>query len=582
MWPCRSCVTAVAILGLTRAVAAQFSPCEVLKVYDPAPLAGGNLGVSVAMEGDIAFVGAHGRNQGRGTVYVYRRDHARWTLQHPIERSDRNVDDFFGRALDFESGVLVVGAPFANISCPQGDCAQGSASIYELQGTVWMESSRLQPPDLEGFDFFGFSVAVSDGTVFVSARGQNGGVGNVYVFTKEGTVWTAAGKLQIVDSTAGGAIGYDIALDGNIAVVGAPGKSVYGPASGAAYVFEKVRGDWSQVARLIPDDGAAEDNFGSSVAIDGNSIIVGTPLDDDLGSGSGAVYVFERTDVSWAQVTKLRAFDGVGNSVFGWDVAIDDDSMLIGSATKNTLAQRSGSAYLFKNIQGVWTHIDQIFPSDPSVDQVFGVAVTLSQSSLFIGSYTDSSLDIGAGSAYFFLRGEALAGNVDSGDGSFPVDVLALNGSVGDACRNVAVPSNTPTPLFINSAPNGNGHYALWILDGGLAAGGKTFLRKPNGRLFNVGTGARCLPLANTRVPGACPCPVAFRVGMTSASLPQGLASRLCLPSRSALPRAPIFHSVTFPPGEFLLAGVVHDRNSLNSPSLNVSMTNWIVVKSTP
>ena len=578
----RTCTLAGLLLGPVQEVTAQFHPCEILKLNDPDPQFGGNLGESVAIDGDTAFVGAGGRNRSRGTVYVYRRANAVWTQQQILERFDQQVDDSFGRALDFESKVLVVGAPFANISCPEGDCLQGSASICESQGGIWIETRRLQPADLQQFDFFGWAVAASEATVLVSAMGQNGGMGSVYVFEKSGAVWSAAGKLQVIDSTAGGAVGYDIALDGDTAVVGATGKSVYGLASGAAYVFEKLDGNWRQVARLIPDDGATEDIFGARVAVEGDTIFISAPWDDDLGAKSGSIYVFEKTETGWIQKTKLLAHDGSAFAGFGSDVAIKGDSAVVGSGGKSTLASFSGSVYLYKRVLGVWTFVAQAYPSDPSVDQLFGDCVALSGSSIIVGSQGDSTLGTGAGSAYFLLRGEALAGNVDTADGSFPIDVVALNGSVGDPCRNVTVTAATPIPLFINSAPQGNGHYALWILDGGLAAGGRTFLRKPNGNLFDVGLGARCLPLSNTRVPGTCPCPLTFPRGITTANLPQGIASRVCLPSRTALPRAPVFHSVTFPPGEFLVAGVVHDRNSLNSPQLNVSMTNWIVVKSMP
>ena len=572
-----------ALLCLAMQAEAQYTAWEIMKADDPFPQSGGNVGDSVSIEHDTAFVGAAGRNSTRGTVYVFERNEDSWVLKGEVSRGGLRLGDSFGHSVDVRAGILVVGAVFADAFCPEAGCDLGSASIFEQDNGVWIETLRLQPPDLMPSDFFGHAVAASETTVLVSATGQNRGAGSVYVFERNGTSWNAAGKLEIIDdSTEARAIGYDIGLDGNTAVVGASGTSVYGFASGAAYVFEKGGDVWTQVARLIPDDGAAEDVFGGSVAISSDTIIIGASSDDDLGSGSGAVYVFERTDGGWLQVAKLHAPDGHASAVFGWDVALKGDSALIGSATKNTFAHRSGSAYVFKRIDGIWTFVSQIYPGDPSVDQVFGAAVALSQSTILVGSQGDSTLGLGAGSAYFFLRGEALAGNVDTGAGSFPIDVVALDGSVGDACRNVTVRANTSVPLFVNAAPQGNGHYALWILDGGLAGGGKTFLRKRNGRLFDVGTGARCLPLANTRVAGACPCPLAFPRGLTSARLPQAIAERVCLPSGSALPRAPVFHSLVFPPGNFLVSGVVHDRNSPNSPALNVSMTNWIVVNSVP
>ena len=187
--------------------------------------------------------------------------------------------------------------------------------------------AKLTADDGADGDFFGISVAISDGTIVVGAyndddKGSNSG--SAYVFEKsdssDATSWTQVAKLTADDGAASDYFGVSVAISDGTIVVGAYLDDDKGPNSGSAYVFEKSDSSdattWTQAAKLTADDGAASDYFGVSVAISDGTIVVGAYLDDDKykGPNSGSAYVFEKSDssdaTSWTQAAKLTADDG--------------------------------------------------------------------------------------------------------------------------------------------------------------------------------------------------------------------------------------------------------------------------------
>ena len=159
----------------------------------------------------------------------------------------------------------------------------------------------------------------------------------------------------------GDKFGYAVAVDGDIAVIGAYQDDGNGADSGAAYVFTRVEGVWTQAAKLTASDGAAYDNFGISVAVDGDTVVVGAPGDDGAGADSGSVYVFVKPTGGWATSTetaKLTASDGAALDYFGYSVAVDGDTVLVGAYQDDDGddSEDSGSAYVFTkpNSSGGW------------------------------------------------------------------------------------------------------------------------------------------------------------------------------------------------------------------------------------
>lgn len=173
------------------------------------------------------------------------------------------------------------------------------------------------------------------------------------------------------------------------------------------------------------------------------------------------------------------------------------------------------------------------------------------------------------------------AGNTSTlgGDGnSDPADTLSLDGSVGNACREVAVAAGSATTLAVDSAPGvGKGHYGVWILDGVALNCCATTLCGGKGT-FDLGTAPDCLPVNNTCVPGSVPCPVTFPVGRTSKSLGAGKATTVCLNKKPGFAKSPTSFSQVFPSGLYTVSGLVQDPDSLNSPAKNIGIANSIAV----
>jgi hypothetical protein len=321
---------------------------------------------------------------------------------------------------------------------------------YPLIIDLWAQAAKLDPSDGESGDYFGHSVAVSGDTVVIGAHGEdsNGSTaGVVYVFEKDagwrnGHVNQVA-RLDPDDGEGGDQFGHSVALDGDTLVVGAYNDDdPNGSGSGSVYVFEKDSG-WAdghanQVAKLYASDGDSDDHFGSSVAIDGDTVVVGAGLDEHNGTESGSAYVFEKghdgdsawDDGSTDQAAKLDPSDGDSEDHFGRTVSVSGDTVVVGAChDEDPNGTRAGSAYVFEKDTG-WSdgHANQVAkldPSDGSSYDKFGASVGLDGDTLLVGAYDDDN-----GSAYIFEKGH----DGDSvWDGGHTDQVAKLTASDGDS-----------------------------------------------------------------------------------------------------------------------------------------------------
>ena len=236
--------------------------------------------------------------------------------------------------------VTIDGGTLVNDYNNRIELVQGSTTVLSYVDSAqvtapWMAGPKLIADDGAGYDYFGFSVAISGDLAIVGASGDDDegeDVGSAYIFRREGASWVQEAKLTASDGAAGDNFGYSaVAISGDLAIVGAYADDDKGAASGSAYVFRREGASWVQEYKLLPDDGASGDFFGKSVAIFGDRAIVGAPEDDDKGEGSGSVYVFRREGASWVQEYKLLAEDGAEWDVFGSSVAISADAAIVGA-----------------------------------------------------------------------------------------------------------------------------------------------------------------------------------------------------------------------------------------------------------
>ena len=250
-------------------------------------------------------------------------------------------------------------------------------------------------------------MAINTNTVVASVHGdfdRGTNAGAAMIFTRSGSKWTQQAKLIGTDTGPGDLLGKSVGISGDTVVLGAVGNESSGTDSGSAYVFVRNNGAWSQQAKLVANDAGAGDKFGHSVAIDGDTIIVGAPSDTPHGVDSGAAYVFTRTNQTWTQQAKLTGTVLAVNSMFGWAVAIDDDTVAVGSLNNESKGTGAGIAHVFIRTGGAWTEQANLTASDTMANHNFGRSLSLSENTLAVGAPGHNSKGENTGAAYVFLR----------------------------------------------------------------------------------------------------------------------------------------------------------------------------------
>ena len=362
------------------------------------------MGSSVSVDGNTALFAAHGdtvgSNPAQGSVYVFVRDGISWNLQTKLVAEDGAANDFFGRAVALTGDTALVGATGVDASVNGGD---GAAYVFVRVGDSWTQQAKLTVSDNQSNNaFFGSAVALSDDTALVSAQG--GGDGSVYAFSRSNGTWTRQAKLIAVDTLQGDNFGGSIAVSGDTALIGSPFDDIDGRLDqGSSYVFTRSGSIWSQQTKLTTVDGGQGDNFGTSVALVGDTALVGAWGDDiDLKTDQGSAYVFTRNGNIWSQQSKLTASDGATDDRFGYVVALSANNALV-SAVEDDFNR--GSAYTFANSNGLWSQQTKLFANDRVRQVGFGYALALSGDSAIIGAlFSKVGVNLKQGAVYAYTQ----------------------------------------------------------------------------------------------------------------------------------------------------------------------------------
>ncbi len=246
---------------------------------------------------------------------------------------DGAVDDRFGKSVSVSGDVALVGASRDD----DNGASSGSAYVFRWNGTAWVQEQKLRPDDGAAGGRFGVSVSVSGDVGLVGA----------YVFRWNGTTWVQEQKLLADDGAPGDGFGVSVSVSGDVALVGASGDDDNGTNSGSAYVLRWNGTAWVQEQKLLADDGAIGDWFGFSVSVSGDVALVSALQDDDNGFSSGSAYVFRWKGSAWVQEQKLLPEDGAGGDLFGSSVSVSGDVALVGAWQDDDNGWNSGSAYVF-------------------------------------------------------------------------------------------------------------------------------------------------------------------------------------------------------------------------------------------
>ena len=391
-----------------------------------------------------------------------------------LKASNTGANDTFGYSVAISGDTIVVGAPTEDsaatgVNGNQADNSAtdaGAAYVFTRSAGVWSQQAYLKASNTGAGDQFGYSVALSGDTIVVgawredsAATGVNGnqadnsaGIsGAAYVFTRRAGTWSQQAYLKASNTGAGDLFGISVAISDDTIVVGAYGEDssatgVNGnqadnsaAGAGAAYVFTRSAGAWSQQAYLKAGNTGSDDNFGLSVAISGDTIVVSTPFEDSGATGvngnaadnsaetAGAAYVFTRSAGVWSQHAYLKASNTGTGDQFGYSVAIDGETIVVGAWAEDSAATGvngdqadnsatfAGAAYVFTRNAGVWSQQAYLKASNTDGGDVFGVSVAISGETIVVGANLEDSAATGvngsatnsvpeAGAAYIFSR----------------------------------------------------------------------------------------------------------------------------------------------------------------------------------
>ena len=408
-------------------------------------------GHAVAISGDTLVVGAFtedsdGSSQddnsdsNAGAVYVFVHNGNIWSQQAYLKASNTPLSDLFGTSVAISGDTLVVGAPkeasdATGVNGEQTNYADysGAAYVFVRSGETWSQQAYLKASNTGEGDQFGVSVAISGDTVVVGALGEDSNAtgvngdqldnslnnpGAAYVFNRVGETWSQQAYLKASNTGTLDWFGESVAISGNYIVVGASRERSNGRSelddsifsAGAAYVFVRSGEAWNQQAWLkanhfnTPD---RDDNFGESVAISGDTIVVGTPGEDSNGSresddsaaDAGAAYVFVRSDSNWSQQAWLKASNISKFDLFGGSVSVSGNTIIVGATgedsddigvseegVNNFAAPDSGAAYIFERNNTIWNHTAYVKASNTDAGDAFGSAVAVSGLNVAIGA----------------------------------------------------------------------------------------------------------------------------------------------------------------------------------------------------
>lgn len=307
-----------------------------------------------------------------------------------------------GGALSDSASVVI---DVAAVNDAAGISGVATGEVTEDGGA---KSFKLTAFDGAANDYFGYSSAVSaDGGTFVVGGYQSdsgeANAGSAYVFDSDGSL---VAKLVAPDGVLGDQFGWsvDVSAEGGTIVVGAPGDDDVGSGSGAAYVFSR---DGSFVTKLTASDAAGGDLFGASTSVsgDGNTIVVGAYQEDTGATNSGSVYLYRFDGTSWQQDQKLTAFDAATNDFFGQATAVSDDggTIVVGSSQDDNPAVNSGSACVYDANGSL---LGKLSAPDAESSDTFGESVSVSGdgTTIVIGARLDDDNGSDSGSAYVYSR----------------------------------------------------------------------------------------------------------------------------------------------------------------------------------
>jgi len=424
-----------------------------------------NFGYSVSISGDYAIVGAKNDDQNvvgsdtlfkSGSAYIFKLTGGTWVQQQKLVASDRDAEAEFGFSVAISGNFATVGSVLEDKNATGSDTLinAGAAYVFEQVAGTWIEKQKLVASDRAENDRFGFSVAIDGDYIIIGARLEDedasgnatlNNAGSAYIFKQTNGLWLQQQKIVSSDRANLDFFGSCVAINANFAIVGAPiededsiGANTLN-ASGSVYIFKQSNGVWSQTQKIVANDREAAANFGSSIAVANNYLVVGAVSEDKNVNGStlisnaGAAYIFQEIGGSWVQQQKIIASDREAEDFFGNSVAINGSYIIVGSRFEDDNVSgadsisNAGAAYIYKLTNGVWSQQQKIVASDRAEEDQFGFSVAINNDFAIVGAFgQDVGAQFDVGAAYIFSIRTPWYLDADN-DGWYVSNQLAVN-----------------------------------------------------------------------------------------------------------------------------------------------------------
>jgi len=398
-------------------------PMQLKELHASDSAAHDNYGIIVALSADTAVIGipfddSPGFNA--GSAYVYTRSHGAWTVQQKLVASDSAPGDQFGWSLALQGDTLFIGARFDD----DRGFNSGSVYVYTRNSDVWTEQQKLTANDGSVNDQYGHSIALAGNRAIIGAplddnRFSSGSgfapdfdsrfdTGSAYVYRRNVNAWTLEQKLIASDGAPGDQFGWSVALQGDSALIGARFDDDKAFNSGSAYLFNvNLHADahadkqaWRLKQKLTAAEGATNDQFGWSVALDSGTAVIGARFDDDKGVNSGSATIYTRNAETWIKQQHLTASNGKPGNQYSWALALHNNTLIIGAPFDNVDGPLSGSSYVYTHNAGLWQEKQILSSSIEVLGERYGISVALQGNDILVGACLDYEIGSSSGSPH--------------------------------------------------------------------------------------------------------------------------------------------------------------------------------------
>lgn len=365
-------------------------------------------GRSIDIYGDRVIVGAPARDVGsnlnQGKAYIFVKSDNSWELEDIITASDGDELDFFGVSVAMHGDYAIVGASTKQVGTYEN---MGKVYFFKRTGSTWNEEYNQAPFDGYSNDYFGSSVDIYNDYAVVGSPWKDLAPANtfqtehgkIYIFQRSGTAWNLIHDSTAPDNESGDRFGYSVSLDSLQIIVGAPEKDNHGK----VYILNEAAGSWTHTIGFTASDNQTGDSFGESVHLYKNTAIIGNPSRSvpSVATYSGKAYIYNKVMGNWVETAGITASDMRTNDLFGSSVSLFDNYALIGAKYNNNSSFKPGKAYIFTFNGSTWLESKKLLPTQSQDNDDFGGAVSISFNHAFVGA---SRYNVLQGKVFYYKK----------------------------------------------------------------------------------------------------------------------------------------------------------------------------------